>query len=52
MQIPTSRREVIWTLYFLFFWYEFQVTDAIVRKMEYSAIVGAIALDHVITNDF
>jgi hypothetical protein len=29
-----------------------QVTDASVRKMEYCAIVGAIALDHVITNDF
>jgi hypothetical protein len=27
-----------------------QVTDASVRKMEYCAIVGAIALDHVITN--
>jgi hypothetical protein len=29
-----------------------QVTDASVRKMEYCAIVGAIALDHVITNEF
>jgi hypothetical protein len=29
-----------------------QVTDASVRNMEYCAIVGAIALDHVITNDF
>ena len=29
-----------------------QVTDASVRKMEYCAIVGAIALDHAITNDF
>jgi heterodisulfide reductase subunit A-like polyferredoxin len=29
-----------------------QVTDTSVRKMEYCAIVGAIALDHVITNDF
>jgi hypothetical protein len=29
-----------------------QVTDASVRKMEYCATVGAIALDHVITNDF
>ena len=29
-----------------------QVTDASVRKMEYCAIVGAIALDHVIINDF
>jgi hypothetical protein len=28
-----------------------QVTDASVRKMEYCAIVGAIALDHVITNE-
>jgi hypothetical protein len=29
-----------------------QVTDAMVKKMEYCAIVGVIALDHVITNDF
>ena len=29
-----------------------QVTDARVKKMEYCAIVGVIALDHVITNDF
>ena len=29
-----------------------QVTDASVKKMEYCAIVGAIALDHVITTDF
>ena len=29
-----------------------QVTDASVRKMEYCAIVGAVALDHVISNDF
>jgi hypothetical protein len=29
-----------------------QVTDASVRKMEYCTIVGAIALDHVIANDF
>jgi ADP-ribosylglycohydrolase len=29
-----------------------QVTHASVRKMEHCAIVGAIALDHVIANDF
>ena len=29
-----------------------QVTDASVRKMESCAIVGDIALDHVITNEF
>ena len=29
-----------------------QVTDASVRKMEYCALVCAIALDHVITNEF
>jgi hypothetical protein len=29
-----------------------QETDASVRKMEYCAIVGTIALDHVITNEF
>jgi hypothetical protein len=29
-----------------------QVTDASVRTMEYCAIVGVIALDHVITNEF
>jgi len=29
-----------------------QATNASVRKIEYCAIVGAIALDHVITNDF
>jgi hypothetical protein len=29
-----------------------QETDASLRTMEYCAIVGAIALDHVITNEF
>ena len=29
-----------------------QATDASVRNMEYCAIVGAIALDHVIINEF
>ena len=57
MNILKLQKCFIWllifnNLYFPFFWYEFQVTDASVRKMEYCAIVGAIALDHVITNDF
>jgi hypothetical protein len=30
----------------------FQVTDASVGKMEYCAIVGAIALNRVINNEF